>query len=473
MQTRIELDDNNPSSLPPLPVSPDTIRVEASTVKVGDELFYDGNIFEVREIADGFKGEIDILCDPSWKFSLRPTSEIQRVVRGGGADVVLDQTSSTPTWLQSFGVLPVAVVAASIADRVKKEDRRRLPTRLRDCWIDESGTLEHNIPENANSSNPWYGEELVSSHLVSASAWKQLEHRAPAATRAPANLSSWLRNSRASADLLTMRESGTDDRVVFAAVSDRYRSLDIDAVSNIVSSALPDSTVADYKYDGDGGRWRVTYSLTTDWMIDVPDSTGNTRSERHVPQIVVRGSDDGTNALRVQFRAVRWACTNGQVLGHSAVSRRVRHVGDRDKVLADFVEALRGVDDDVEKFSARWAKAYGTMWRGAVGEGRAEQIDGLEALRRLCAHGLLPTNGRRRHTVWSQYKEAFEEEPGDSLAHVVNAVTRFAHEGAVTASKAWSPSTWAQEDVEDQVEKIYSYVMRVLPAIDEDVSRFS
>lgn len=64
--------------------------------------------------------------------------------------------------------------------------------------------------------------------------------------------------------------------------------------------------------------------------------------------------------------------------------------------------------------------------------------------------------------MWGAVKGAWDAEPGDSVAHVHNAITRAAH-------TAPTSKTWADDDVEEQASELLYQKVHVLAEIPEDV----
>jgi hypothetical protein len=92
------------------------------------------------------------------------------------------------------------------------------------------------------------------------------------------------------------------------------------------------------------------------------------------------------------------------------------------------------------------------------------ELDGLEALRRIVFHGVVRIPGMRKADVWEAVRTAWELEPGDSVAHVHNAITRAAHQAQTRMS-------WADDEVEELASTaLYqrAHVLTAIPEADRD-----
>lgn len=467
----IELDHDVPVLQQAIPA--DLISVPIGRVEVGDEILAAGMVRKVVARIDE-RGIISLECDPRFLVEYRADHTIQRRLRA-------DETNVMPMPQHLVRNVPVVdryedalhevsrekvpsqtlrQVADEMVARVVAEDRQTVELSLHGCDIDAFGQLQP----------PLDAEPLT----LLERAYHGLTTRAPGSALCASNLREWLPDSKATVMMRTLHQPAEGKRearrAAFACLSKRYVETDMHVLADCLARALPADTTAEWRYNGDGGRWAVDATLSRPWEISVGPST----REPHQAVVTLSGHDNGAGSVRVGFKAVRLACTNGLRVSLGSMCRSVRHLGDAEKIVEQLVDAFGMVDEAMELHAARWANAYGSVFKGLVqqddGSYLDEEISGREALRRLMALSILPTGGRQRKTVYPMYLEAFESEPGDSAVHVINAVTRFAHEGALQATKHWSPSTWAQEDCEDQAEQLFAYVTRPLAPVPEEMS---
>lgn len=173
--------------------------------------------------------------------------------------------------------------------------------------------------------------------------------------------------------------------------------------------------------------------------------------------------EQGTGGFRLRWAAERIRCVNLTLLSG------VNTVFSANHTRADLVEQIRAAlaaqGQAMEGFASAWREAWQSYYLDTTRKG--DRIDGPEALRRMVYHGLVKIPGLRRDDVWSAVSSAWEAEPGDSVAHVHNAITRAAHEHR-GSSDTWTPSIWAEDETEELASKALYQRVHVLAAIPED-----
>lgn len=143
-----------------------------------------------------------------------------------------------------------------------------------------------------------------------------------------------------------------DERQVFAAVSDSYGEIDIDAVAE---AALTIPGIAGLKAAIHYDRARLHADLFTQTT---------TASDKWVAGEVYRAgyrfttSDTGGGALKVESFVISNLCLNVMIVADVAGATTViRHMGDRGKLRTKLREAIRRSSGVVEAFARQWNKS--------------------------------------------------------------------------------------------------------------------
>ena len=266
-------------------------------------------------------------------------------------------------------------------------------------------------------------------------AWTQLTRQAPATVdnRLKSNVNSWLHRKQATLVGRTFKPA-EDSRDLFSLVTQRYQSHDADEIAaEIALAELPEGCRGTIKYMGDGGRFEIDAALGRPFDID---------GDFHQIIISVRSSDNGTLGQKVFFKAHRLKCTNGIFVAQRALINSVRHTGEKGALRQQFSHGLAQATQAMESFQTLWHNARVAKFLCAK---TGETLDGPEALARLAVNKQLSVPRKRPRALLEMLLGAFEKEPGDSVADVINAATRTAHESVDAFTDRWFGN-----DLEDQ-----------------------
>jgi hypothetical protein len=282
------------------------------------------------------------------------------------------------------------------------------------------------------------------------------------------NVNSWLGRRRGSTVRLRTRdlepftvvEDGVsrivqpEGREFYSVVSTRYVPYDLDAIAGDIERHMPADARVRVRYDR--SRARIDVSLCNPHHY--PDSTGAASvGEAHRLTLRVTTADDGTGGFKLNWAAERIRCVNLTLLSGENCVFHASHT--RDDLVEAIGRALAAQGQVMEQFAANWREAWTSYYLDSTKRG--PQIDGPEALRRMVWHGLVKIPGLDRDETWSAVKSAWDAEPGDSVAHVHNAITRAAHQAPTERS-------WADDDVEEQASDLLYQRVHVLRDIPED-----
>lgn len=332
---------------------------------------------------------------------------------------------------------------------VQSEERADHWADLGGCVVDTSGRV---APERDLET----GIDLP--RLVpSETGWSRLASFAPSSVPSGlrSNVNSWVGGRRG--DKVRLRTRLTEsraDRELFAVVSPQYVPYDLDAIATDVEAYLPADARVRVRYD----RQRARIDAVLCNPHHFPDSSGAASvGEAHQLALRITTADDGTGGFRLRWSAERIRCVNLTLLRGSNTVFTARHT---QADLAEGIRAALEVQGTVmDEFAAVWRDAWQSFYLDTTKSGG--QLDGEEALRRMVFHGLVKIPGLRKPDVWSAVKAAYDAEPGSTVAHVHNAITRAAHTAPTERS-------WADDEVEEQAaDRLYQRV-HVLNAIPED-----
>jgi hypothetical protein len=211
-------------------------------------------------------------------------------------------------------------------------------------------------------------------------------------------------------------------RSLYAVVSPSYGAHDADAIAQDLARMAPGDVSGAVVYDAD--RAALTWELAS--MRDVPPVVGE------VWKAGLRGGskDDGTGSAWNSGAFWRAICCNltTEVLETSRSRQRHRgqHVSERFRV--QLLEAWKAMGPAFDTFRNRWTVLADTAATDILG---GDSV--TDAIANLVDQdkGLRDAVGIKRDALVAMLLQSHSNDPGDSLADVVNAVTRL-HEAKLT-----------------------------------------
>lgn len=340
---------------------------------------------------------------------------------------------------------PLADSCKRLAEQIKAEARTTLTAQLSECRISDTGKLYR-----PGTDKP--GIELLSQ------AYRGIVSRAPrnVPSALRGNVNSWLgRKSCFARDRAKFRvlKRPSGDYAAFACVSANerrgYVEFDADRCAETFARLMPADCKGVTKYQGDGGKWSVEAHIAR------PFGVGESDREIHRIALRMTGADNGTASLKFDLKAFRLWCANGCAIVDTGLLKRIRHVGNPERLAEGIADALGLVNRAVDSFSARWRLANGERFKCAE---TGQDLDPHETFTRLAAE-LVGLPYVRKDEMRERMTTAWDKEPGDSVASIINAVTRMAHEQA----EDWA-SPWYQDDLEQAAgELLYQPVWSLAP----------
>ena len=336
----------------------------------------------------------------------------------------------------------LADACEQLASNVEAEKRRDDVLKLADLRIDTLGALVASQRGEIIPGAPRL--EMMEQ------SWSQLINRAPqyVPSRLRSNANSWLRDSNATAVARSMEAPGGKARECYALVTEKFQPHDADLVAHEVARAMPADCKGQIKYMGDGGRFEIEAVLARPFDVG---------GDIHRVIIGVRSSDDGTMSQQIWFKAWRLKCLNGMFIADKKLLRRVWHKGNAGKLQQQFADGLVMARNAIESFSAHWKRAQQERFVDAQ---TGANLTGPEALIRLIGHGDVAVPYIRPVDLMGRFQTAWETEPGDSIADVLNAITRAGH------TTQWKAGSWTTEMLEEIAGRILYQRSVALPALD-------
>jgi hypothetical protein len=307
--------------------------------------------------------------------------------------------------VEALPLFPVA--AASLLERIRREERVDLPAKPgEDLYFQSQGGVTYKgewhflMEERAFQAlcqhlgigaGAKYLAELCGPKLRSSNMFNQMDDRGwkPLVLR-------------------TRRTADGNHHSVYAVVTPSYAAFDAHDVMNAAMPALADARV-ELLYDD--ARLTATALWMPEHVVDL--SAGD------VFRVGVRLECDDTGRGRIRVTAVvlRNLCLNLIIVAEGEVETMSQvHRGDRERIRAALPKAVDAARAKVSRFLDAWGFA------------RSLKVDVIETFRGWIDAGVVDVEGERDdEAVLNSLVAAWQEEPGDTLADAVNALTRAAH----------------------------------------------
>lgn len=361
---------------------------------------------------------------------------------------------------QDFQELPLAHDAlGALADAVGNEDRWDIPATF--GGLINPAAVDF-VPSTLLAPALLGGYNAGEVHVIPTDrAMQQIMSRKPIGHgAAAADVGSWLSDAERKAVVLRTRQmpaikagiGNPSSRELFAMVSPDYKNYDIDEAANDLISVLPADARVRIRYDGQ--RARVDAVLQNPYFLEGQDSA--VVGETHRVVLRMRTADDGSGGYQLAILAERVRCINLTLLHAKRSLFRATHRSEELRTLAK--EALANVEPLMKAFSDKWRDSWTDYY---VDKATKSRVDGKEALRRIVLNDKYRISGHSAESTLDAVIKAWDEEPGDSKAHVHNALTRAAH----TATTSFA-SRWADDDAEESASQLLYQTVSWLPEVE-------
>lgn len=325
--------------------------------------------------------------------------------------------------IENFNALPdAAELASSLAERIENEERASTTINIKDIKVDDEMSIQ-------------FGEI---DHAVTQDAYKALLRGI-----APKGAYSYLtgvdvelraHNTRALLQqdkrVKVRTKNGEDgERVIFGVVPESYPDVYANDVLRTISRRTSVDAKGTYVYDPNTTQLSFRELLRKEinpsdykWGVDDTFQVGRGWSLR----------DDGSTSIAMNLLMFRQLCSNMQMLSADSYLKRVRHRGEESSVIGRVGELFQKTGGFVEHFSKSWSNSRSTKWSHEPDLDKA-----------IAAYGYL-INGKKISALGDKdvfamsLATAWLEEPGDTVADLVNGITRYARNGSVSNSSKFA-----------------------------------
>lgn len=370
---------------------------------------------------------------------------------------------------QAFLEMPDAREAlGALADKVVAESRVDVPCMLGNEWANPDETITWLQPSAIGGfAVAKKRSEQPPAYLApTEQALNQVAARCPVGHPAPKfDIGAWLPALKGTPVVLRTRAlpearrsayQARCARELYAVVGPGYKPYDLDAAAHDLAEACPQDSKARIRYDG--ARARVDVVLQNPYKLDGGDAAAVGETHRIV--LRMKTADDGSGGYHLSLLAERVRCINLTLL-HA--SKSLVHASHRREDLRALVQqALDQVAPTFAAFADTWRVAWGECYMDRFSH---TGLSGEESLKRIVGNGKYRIAGLGEEGTLAAVLAALNEEPGDSRAHVHNALTRAAH----AAPTSWA-SRWADEQAEEQASQLlYAHVLTLSPTEEQAV----
>lgn len=219
--------------------------------------------------------------------------------------------------------------------------------------------------------------------------------------------------------LRTRNGADPGSREIYSIVSDSYPSVYASDILRRVATRAATDAKALWTYDPN--TTRVSFKELMRQEIN-PDTY--THSSDDVFQVGREWSlrDDGSTSVRMALLTFRQLCANMLMLATDSFMKRVRHRGDVTSMLTRVDGLFDQTSEFTRIFSESWNAARHTRW-ATDEEPRLDTA--IDAYGYLLAHKHLPAS-KDKDLLAADLGVAWMAEPGNTVADLVNGVTRYA-----------------------------------------------
>lgn len=359
------------------------------------------------------------------------------LITSGNTTLNSTQSSLLRKQIEDFETLPLAnESAAELASRIEAEERTSEIIAYKDISVEDNMEVRFGETSYGVGQNAFRG---LLRAIAPQGAYSYL-------TGIPPELRAYnlraLLETEGKVKLRTRLDASKEGREIFAVTGEKYPDLYANSILRSISRKTAPDARAIYTYDP-----TTTEVSFRELLMQEINPVSYKHSTDDVFQ-VGRGwsvRDDGATSVRMSLLTFRQLCANMAMLKSDGLLKRVRHRGDDLAVLERINGLFSQTGGLVELFSKKWSSARSTVWHDEP------TVDGA-----MIAYGMLLSQKKlaavgNKDLFASHLALSWAEEPGGSVADLVNGVTRYARTGSISNS-----SKFALDKLETQATELMS-----------------
>jgi hypothetical protein len=350
--------------------------------------------------------------------TIRGFAASQSLVSSGNYELTNGQQSLLRRQIENFNALPSASeLAADLADRIDAEERQSAVINIRDIVVDDDmtikfGDIDHEVTQDAYKA---LLRGIAPRGAYSYLTGVDVDLRAH-------NTRALLQND---GKVKVRTKNGEAGRVIFGVVPESYPDVYANDILRTVSRKTAPDAKGTFVYDPNTTELSFRELLmqeinpsTYKWSKDDTFQVGRGWSLR----------DDGSTSIAMNLLLFRQACANMQLLSADGYLKRVRHRGHEESVIGRVDDLFKQTGGFVQAFSQAWSNARSVQWASDATFDRAAAAYGyLINKKHITPQGDKDVFALTLATMWL-------EEPGDTVADLVNGITRYTRTGSVSNS---------------------------------------
>lgn len=344
----------------------------------------------------------------------------------------------------------VAAYCEDLIAKVQSESRHDATVEMRDLAMDNDGMLTvkgRRIPMTRQAfvglvnrlgfGGAWYMLEKCWPELRAYNMNEQLGHLREEESLAIAQAAIEAAKGEGAREktpeqlvMRTRKNETLNQHEAFAFVTPSYTAFDIDRVASALKEAAPEDARGTVTYDGYKAKFEVLFHSTVE-----PEKY--VAGEFFRAGVIVRTDDSGGGGLRGSGVVWQNLCLNLIVIDEAtAGSFNIRHVGDYERLVAQFRKGFEKALRSIDHFRKAWGYAVEeNIIETAQKVQKDVPVSIEEAMpgffRALLERELVPVKGAKKDAVpklMEMWRKDESAAAGPTRAAVANAITRYAHE---------------------------------------------